>query len=156
MPTEPNPVIKVSRIERTVYLLLALGMPDTTFLLLSAGVALLFLTSINKAFIRHELDAIPIVGHSGLLSYWTALQVIFTGGGPALIQQGYQQYPEGCFRIARLGHWLVIVSGPKHVKEFGDAPEHVLSFRGGIENTLAGWLCYGSWGAWTVFNLRVQ
>ncbi|KAJ7309361.1 cytochrome P450 [Mycena albidolilacea] len=112
-------------------------MPDTTFLLFSASVALLFLASINKAFIHHELDAIPIVGHSGLLSYWTALQVIFTGGGPALIQQGYQQYPEGCFRIARLGHWLVIVSGPKHVKEFGDAPEHVLSFRGGIENTLA-------------------
>jgi hypothetical protein len=116
----------------------SLAMNSLTSLVLSSGLVLLVFAFIDKAFnTSHPLDAIPIVGSSGLRSYWEAFKLLLTGG-PALIRRGYDLYPEGCFRIARPTHWLVVVSGPKHVKEFGDAQEHVLSFRGGMENTIAG------------------
>jgi len=50
-----------------------------------------------------------------------------------MIQEGYNRYPEGIFRVARLYHWEYIVCGPKLVKEVGNTPENVLSFYAGVE-----------------------
>ncbi|KAJ7835578.1 cytochrome P450 [Mycena olivaceomarginata] len=101
-------------------------MNSLTSLVLSSGLVLLVFAFIDKAF--NTSQPLGRDSHS--------FKLLLTGG-PALIRRGYDLYPEGCFRIARPTHWLVVVSGPKHVKEFGDAQEHVLSFRGGMENTIA-------------------
>ncbi|KAF8209559.1 cytochrome P450, partial [Mycena galopus ATCC 62051] len=72
------------------------------------------------------LDAIPIVGSTGFLtSFWDGYK--FLANVTDLIQAGYTQYPDGIFRVARFSDWLVVVSGPKFVKEVGGAPEHILS-----------------------------
>ncbi|KAJ6544498.1 cytochrome P450, partial [Mycena capillaripes] len=77
-------------------------------------------------------DEIPIVGSSGLLAnYRDGLS--FLSNAPALIQRGYDQYPDGLFRIARLYRWEYIVCGPKLIKEIGNQPENVLSFYKGVE-----------------------
>ncbi|KAJ7237053.1 cytochrome P450 [Mycena haematopus] len=79
-----------------------------------------------------EQGDIPIVGSSGFLSsYRDALK--FHRTAPEFIQRGYEQYPEGIFRIARLYRWEYIVCGPKLTKEVGNAPENVLSFYAGLE-----------------------
>jgi hypothetical protein len=50
-----------------------------------------------------------------------------------MIQEGYNRYPNGIFRVARLYHWEYIVCGPKLIKEVGNIPENVLSFYAGVE-----------------------
>ena len=67
-----------------------------------------------------------------------------------MIQAGYTQYPDGIFRVARFSHWLVVVSHPKFVKEVGGAPEHMLSFHEGIEDTLPG----GFFGSSVIFKFN--
>ncbi|KAJ6600446.1 cytochrome P450 [Mycena vulgaris] len=110
-------------------------MDDPRFLVLSAGLAILVLASVRKAFHHSKLDAIPIVGSTGFLaSFWDGYK--FLANATDLIQAGYTQYPDGIFRVARFSHWLVVVSGPKFVKEVGGAPEHVLSFQEGVEDGL--------------------
>ncbi|KAJ7888872.1 cytochrome P450 [Mycena olivaceomarginata] len=111
-------------------------MSNPGFLVIYSALAVLIFATLRKAFRDPRLDAIPIVGSSGpLQSYWDGLK--FLKNAPALIQAGYDQYPEGIFRVPRLFDWLVVVSGPKFVREVGGAPENVLSFRGGVEGNLA-------------------
>ncbi|KAF7346947.1 hypothetical protein MVEN_01447100 [Mycena venus] len=110
-------------------------MDDPRFLVLSAGLAILILASVRKALHNSKLDAIPIVGSTGFLaSFWDGYR--FFANGPDLIQAGYTQYPNGIFRVARFSRWFVVVSRPEFVKEVGGAPEHVLSFHEGIEDSL--------------------
>ncbi|KAJ7237055.1 cytochrome P450 [Mycena haematopus] len=94
------------------------------------------LTVIGLTLFRRALDTskddIPILGSSGFLSsYRDALKFLRTA--PDFIQRGYEQYPDGIFRIARLYRWEYIVCGPKLTKEVGNAPENVLSFYAGVE-----------------------
>ncbi|KAJ7933062.1 cytochrome P450 [Mycena leptocephala] len=91
------------------------------------------------AFFRQRLygqtDDIPIVGSSGFLSsYRDAFK--FLVNAPELVQRGYDQYPEGIFRIARLYYWQYVVCGPKHIKEIGGAPENVISFTEAVEESV--------------------
>ncbi|KAF8209541.1 cytochrome P450 [Mycena galopus ATCC 62051] len=110
-------------------------MDDPRFLVLSVGLAILIFASVRKIFHNSKLDAIPIVGSAGFLtSFWDGCK--FLVNATDLIQAGYTQYPDGIFRVARFSYWLVVVSGPKFVKEVGGAPEHVLSFHEGIEDGL--------------------
>jgi hypothetical protein len=53
--------------------------------------------------------------------------------GQELVQRGYDQYPEGVFRIARLYDWQYVVCGSKYIKDIGGAPENVISFHEAIE-----------------------
>ncbi|KAJ7860750.1 cytochrome P450 [Mycena leptocephala] len=112
-------------------------MDDPRFLVFSAGLAILVLASVRKAFHNSKLDAIPIVGSAGFLASFRD-GYKFLINGPDLIQAGYTQHPDGIFRVARLSHWLVVVSSPKFVKEVGGAPDHVLSFGEGVEFSLPG------------------
>jgi hypothetical protein len=52
---------------------------------------------------------------------------------PELVQRGYDQYPDGIFRIARLYYWQYVVCGPKLIKDIGSAPDNIISFREAIE-----------------------
>ncbi|KAJ7745609.1 cytochrome P450 [Mycena olivaceomarginata] len=110
-------------------------MDDPKFLVLYGGLALLVLASIRKASQDPKLDSIPVVGSIGFFaSYWNGFK--FLANAPDLIQAGYNQYPEGVFRVARMFDWLVVVSNPQLVKEVGAAPENILSFHEGVQSTL--------------------
>ncbi|KAJ7776858.1 hypothetical protein DFH07DRAFT_709187, partial [Mycena maculata] len=59
-----------------------------------------------------QLAAIPVVGSFGFLSSYRDAY-----NAPELIQQGFDLYTEGIFRVARLFRWDFIVCGPELVKE---------------------------------------
>ncbi|KAJ6546719.1 cytochrome P450 [Mycena vulgaris] len=110
---------------------------DDPKLLIYGALALVAIGSVRKVLHDSKLDAIPVVGSSGFFSsYREALK--FLSHARELIQQGYDQHPDGIFRVARLFHWDYIVCGPKLVNEVGGAPEHILSFYGGVEELTMG------------------
>ncbi|KAF7340466.1 hypothetical protein MVEN_01966900 [Mycena venus] len=112
-------------------------MDDLKFLVLYGVLSGAVFAALHKAFRDPKLDDIPISGSSGFLaSYWDAWT--FFHHAPELIQRGYDQHPEGIFRVARLFRWEYVVCGPKLIKDLASAPEHVVSFRKGIEESIQG------------------
>ncbi|KAJ6624415.1 cytochrome P450 [Mycena sp. CBHHK59/15] len=91
-------------------------MIDHKLLLLYRILAAATISYIRKTVFDQKLNSIPIVGPSGFA--------------------GYDQYPDGVFRVARLFRWDFVVCGPKYVNEIGSAPENVLSFYGGVEERI--------------------
>ncbi|KAJ7302011.1 cytochrome P450 [Mycena albidolilacea] len=110
-----------------------LKLDDVKPLLQYSALAVVGLVLIRNAM-RDPKDKTPIVGSSGFSSYWGAWKFIFDA--PNIIQEGYNRYPEGIFRVARFYHWEYIVCGPKLVKEVGNTPENVLSFGAGVEELI--------------------
>jgi len=110
-------------------------MDDLRFLLLYGVLAGVLVASFRKAFYGYRLDNIPVVGSSGFLSSYRDGWK-FLHHAPELIQRGYDQYPEGVFRVARLFRWEYVVCGPKLVKELAGAPEHIVSFHEGVEESI--------------------
>ncbi|KAI0059967.1 cytochrome P450 [Artomyces pyxidatus] len=75
-----------------------------------------------------DLSSIPTVGHSApILSYVTASR--FSAEGHKLLQEGYDKYKPGLFKIAMWDHWCVTATGPQLIEDIGEAPEDVLSMR---------------------------
>ncbi|KAJ7485721.1 cytochrome P450 [Mycena latifolia] len=104
-------------------------------LLLCIVLTLIAVVYFRKAFSDRKLDAIPIVGSSGLLSsYRDALSTPFHALD--LLQQGYDRYPRGIFRVARPFRWEFIVCGAKLVHEIATAPEHMLSSYAAAEEAM--------------------
>ncbi|KAJ7791749.1 hypothetical protein B0H14DRAFT_188364 [Mycena olivaceomarginata] len=117
-------------------------MDDLKFLILYGVLAGVLFASFRKAFHDPKLDQIPVVGSSGFLaSYWDAFNSI--RHSPDFIQRGYELYPDGIFRVARLFQWEYVVCGPKLTKDVASAPEHIISFNEGIEETVQGWFTLG-------------
>ncbi|KAJ7168737.1 hypothetical protein C8R46DRAFT_1268254 [Mycena filopes] len=114
-------------------------MDDPRFLCLCAALAVIALATLHKALhdpkacSMHRIHPLPAHSSGFLASYRNAVGSLKDIS--PLIQRGYDQYPEGVFRIARLFSWKYVVCGPKLVKEVGAAPEHVLSFRDGLEDS---------------------
>ncbi|ETW81028.1 cytochrome P450 monooxygenase 51 [Heterobasidion irregulare TC 32-1] len=82
-----------------------------------------------------NLDSIPTVGFSGpILSYITAVQYLFKGN--ELVQEGYDKYKGGLFKIAMLDHWEVIASGSQTIEDVRKASDSVLSFMDAVARTL--------------------
>ncbi|KAF9453724.1 cytochrome P450 [Macrolepiota fuliginosa MF-IS2] len=74
-----------------------------------------------------QLNAIPTVGHSGMItSYITAKKWMSSGG--ELLHEGYNKFQGRPFKIATISRWLVVLSGKHHVEEICKAPNDVLSF----------------------------
>ncbi|KAJ7149214.1 cytochrome P450 [Mycena crocata] len=124
---------------------MTMSMPgiDDPKLLIYLALAVVAVASIRRAFHNPQLNEIPIVGSSGFFSsYRDAFKFIVNA--PELVQQGYNEHPEGIFRVARLFRWDFIVCGPKLVHDLGNAPEHVLSFRGGVEERIQVTLTMGA------------
>ncbi|KAJ7796329.1 cytochrome P450 [Mycena olivaceomarginata] len=113
-------------------------MDDLKFLILYGVLAGVLFASFRKAFHDPKLDQIPVVGSSGFLaSYWDAFNSI--RHSPDFIQRGYELYPDGIFRVARLFQWEYVVCGPKLTKDVASAPEHIISFNEGIEEDGSHW-----------------
>ncbi|KAF7364554.1 hypothetical protein MVEN_00324400 [Mycena venus] len=110
-------------------------MDDLRFLVLCGVLTGVVFASLRKAFRDPKLDEIPVVGSSGFLSsYRDALN--FLHNAPELIQRGYDLYPEGIFRVSRLFRYEYVVCGPRLIKDLGSAPEHVVSFTEGVEESV--------------------
>ncbi|KAK7007969.1 cytochrome P450 [Favolaschia claudopus] len=110
-------------------------MDDLKFLLAYGILAGVLFASIRKALHDPKSDNIPIVGSSGFLSsYRDALK--FMHHAAELTQRGYDQYPNGIFRIARLFRWEYVVTGPRLIKDIAGAPEHVISFVEGVAENI--------------------
>ncbi|KAK7065021.1 cytochrome P450 [Favolaschia claudopus] len=106
-------------------------MDDLKFLLAYGILAGVLFASIRKTLHDHRSDNIPIVGSSGFLSsYRDAFK--FMHHAAELTQRGYDQYPDGIFRIARLFRWEYVVTGPRLIKDIAGAPEHIISFAEGV------------------------
>ncbi|KAJ7607500.1 cytochrome P450 [Roridomyces roridus] len=106
-------------------------------LLASSLAAALTAYLLLKAVFRKK-HAIPaIIGQEGVLASWMATYKYFCS--PAeVVQEGYRKYRDGVFRVPRLFTWDYAVTGAKRVAEVGAAPENVLSFYGGVEDSVQG------------------
>ncbi|KAJ6505550.1 cytochrome P450 [Mycena sanguinolenta] len=112
-------------------------MDDLRFLLLYGVLAGVLFASFRKRVYDRKVANVPIVGSSGFLaSCWDGFRFIHRA--PEFIQRGYDLYPEGVFRVARLFRWEYVVCGPKLIKDIAGAPEHVVSFTEGIEEFTMG------------------
>ncbi|KAF9453730.1 cytochrome P450 [Macrolepiota fuliginosa MF-IS2] len=83
---------------------------------------------------RSPLNAIPTVGHSGVLtSYITAFR--WLRHGTELLQEGYDKYPGKAFKVATISKWIVILGGKEHVDDIRRVSDDVVSFRKALEET---------------------
>jgi len=72
----------------------------------------------------HSFPHIPAVGYSApILSSLSALRFLTHGG--AMVQEGYDKYKGGVFKIPELSHWHIIVTGPKLVEELRSAGDEL-------------------------------
>ncbi|XP_006458661.1 hypothetical protein AGABI2DRAFT_217430 [Agaricus bisporus var. bisporus H97] len=84
---------------------------------------------------RSPLNSIPTIGYSGVLSsYFTALKWMTHGN--ELVQEGYDRYPTGIFKIANISSWIVVLTGRQFLDELRKAPDDVLSFRQAMNDVL--------------------
>ncbi|KAJ7203041.1 cytochrome P450 [Mycena pura] len=110
-------------------------MDDPRFLFLYGILALVGVAWIRKSIYESQVDEIPVIGSTGFFSsYRDALKFIFNA--PELIKRGYEQHPNGVFRLARLYRWEFVVCGTKLAKEVANAPEDTVSFHGGVEDSI--------------------
>ncbi|KAF9065878.1 cytochrome P450 [Rhodocollybia butyracea] len=74
------------------------------------------------------LENIPSIGYSGSISsYITALRYLWDG--PNMIQEGYQKYKGGLFKIPMLGYWMVVATTTTAVEDIRKADDDTMSFR---------------------------
>ncbi|EAU87974.2 cytochrome P450 [Coprinopsis cinerea okayama7 len=78
-----------------------------------------------------KVRSIPTVGSDGfIMSYFSAWRYEF-GIGRQMIQEGYDKYPGGVFKVPTLSspnRWLIVVSGAKLVDDIRKAGKDELSF----------------------------
>ncbi|KAI0713154.1 cytochrome P450 [Cerioporus squamosus] len=87
-------------------------------------------------FVRWRSDPlshIPTVGGPSvpILSYLSTIN--FLRKPKALLREGYQQFYGSVFKVALIGQWMVVVSGPKMVDELRKRPDEEVSFIEGLE-----------------------
>ncbi|KAI6150268.1 cytochrome P450, partial [Pisolithus tinctorius] len=90
--------------------------------------------SASKRVHCNKLGHIPVVGYSSLLaSYWfgKGLEV----DHDRFVQEGYDKYKSGVFKVANLTHWIVCLRR-NHVEFVARAPEDLLSAGQAAENLL--------------------
>ncbi|KAJ6498408.1 cytochrome P450 [Mycena vitilis] len=117
-------------------------MDDLRPLIKYGALAVVGIVVLRRLLRSPKRDDVPIVGSSGFLANYRDI-ITFLFNAPDFIQRGYDQYPDGIFRVARLYRWEYIVCGPKLTKEVGNAPENVLSFYKGVEETVQASLTMG-------------
>ncbi|KAI5987613.1 cytochrome P450 [Pisolithus albus] len=106
-------------------------MPDISNLLCVASIAFvaacLYRTSESR-----NLKHIPSVGSCGLLSsYWTAIK--FYTNGTKIVQEGYNKYQAGAFKVPNLSHWVVVLNR-HHLSDIIKASDKELSLHAALED----------------------
>ncbi|CCM06703.1 uncharacterized protein FIBRA_08991 [Fibroporia radiculosa] len=89
--------------------------------------SLVCIIALSNGSRKSNLSHIPTVGGPSLpiLSYYGTIRYIFRA--QEIIKEGYTKHKGGIFKYAELGHWRVIVTGPKLIDDLRKAPENVLS-----------------------------
>ncbi|KAJ7687915.1 cytochrome P450 [Mycena rosella] len=83
-----------------------------------------------------EKSTIPaIIGSKGVISSYTAA-LHYLRHATDVIQQGYQKYPDGVFRVPTLVRWDYVANGAQRLAELSSAPDHILSFNEGASDGL--------------------
>ncbi|TFK73023.1 cytochrome P450 [Pluteus cervinus] len=84
---------------------------------------------------RRDLDHIPSIGYSGVLTSWigAALSVVQL---EKITQEGYKKYGGRPFKVSTLTGWVVVVAGPQYVEDIRKAPEEVLSLAAAADEML--------------------
>ncbi|KAF5349709.1 hypothetical protein D9756_008944 [Leucocoprinus leucothites] len=91
---------------------------------------------------KSPLNAIPTIGHSGiLLSYLTAMK--WMARGADLLQEGYIKFHGRPFKVATPTRWIVVLSGKKYVDDLCRASEDILSFNEPAIETTQGDYTFG-------------
>ncbi|KAF7332873.1 hypothetical protein MVEN_02392400 [Mycena venus] len=86
---------------------------------------------------RHSLKSTipPFVGTTNIISSClTAFKLQFSG--TKMLHKAYAQHGNGVFRLPSFFRWTYLISEPKLVSEMASAPEHIVSFNGGLEDVL--------------------
>ncbi|KAK7442710.1 hypothetical protein VKT23_015956 [Stygiomarasmius scandens] len=100
-----------------------------SFLYLFAGIGG---TYIIFSFLREQIDTyklrhIPTIGPKGLLSsYFGRFQ--FVKHAKDMLQEGYERYHGGLFKIRTLDQWIVIVTGDNMINDIRKASDDKMSF----------------------------
>ncbi|TFK45956.1 cytochrome P450 [Heliocybe sulcata] len=91
--------------------------------------------SLRSARTRRSLDAIPAIGSTNpVLSWIEAFR--FLTRSDVYVQEGYNKYKGGLFRVPRFDGWRVYVTTPELIDEIRKAPDDVLSFAEATNNEL--------------------
>ncbi|KAE9395448.1 cytochrome P450 [Gymnopus androsaceus JB14] len=105
-----------------------LGSPQTAlFLLLGLAWAAVSFPS--------QLNAIPTLGPSGFLSGYI-VKYRFSSNGRELLQEGYDKYPNGVYKIALMDNWEVIANGRMMIEDIQKASDTQLDIKEVIADTL--------------------
>ncbi|KAE9389795.1 cytochrome P450 [Gymnopus androsaceus JB14] len=106
------------------------GSPQTTlFLLLGLAWAAVSVPRFIRWRTRTAmLKAIPTLGPSGLLSGYIGMYRFFTNARE-LLQEGYDKYPSGVYKIALLDNWVVIANGRTMIEDIKKASDTQLDMR---------------------------
>ncbi|KAG6336144.1 hypothetical protein ID866_2954 [Astraeus odoratus] len=82
-----------------------------------------------------KLDAIPTVGPSGhLSSYYGVAKFILHA--KSMIQEGYERYKDGFFKVPTMNRWVVVITGPRLLEELRKIPDERLSFDHAMQDLL--------------------
>ncbi|KAJ7907991.1 cytochrome P450 [Mycena leptocephala] len=77
----------------------------------------------------------PFVGTTNIISScMSALKLQFHATN--MFQKAYSQHGNGLFRLPSLFRWTYLISERKHISEIASAPEHIISFNGGLADVL--------------------
>ncbi|CAL1702454.1 unnamed protein product [Somion occarium] len=89
----------------------------------------------NKWRATRSLSSVPTIGPSApILSYIGAFR--FVHHAVEMLNEGYQKYKGGMFKIAQLDRWLVIVTSPELIEELRKLPEDAVNFMQAAADTI--------------------
>ncbi|KAF7792532.1 hypothetical protein EIP86_003573 [Pleurotus ostreatoroseus] len=105
-----------------------MSLPDSVPLAVYVLAGIPVVLFIHSLFVQHGLRYIPTVGGTAIpvLSYISAFK--FLKNGRALLQEGYDKYKGGMFKIPTPERWIVVVTGPKLIDELRRFPDEQVSF----------------------------
>ncbi|TFK66266.1 cytochrome P450 [Pluteus cervinus] len=85
--------------------------------------------------VRSPINRIPTIGPSGVFtSYYGVLKSIWSAN--EMVQEGYEKYYGGTFKIPMMDRWSVVVSGPELYDELRKGADDALSFQEAGNETL--------------------
>ncbi|KAK7678985.1 hypothetical protein QCA50_017928 [Cerrena zonata] len=85
---------------------------------------------------KNALPSVPTIGYTApILSYYSAVQFVIKGR--EMVQEGYNKYKGGAFKVPELFYWHVVVTGPKLIDDLRKAGSDELSFNEAAAEMLA-------------------
>ncbi|KIJ46006.1 hypothetical protein M422DRAFT_59646 [Sphaerobolus stellatus SS14] len=96
--------------------------PSYIIMIIIGFVAIAYYRALQR---RKEFETIPAIGKTGILSsYIEAIRLM--KGGRDMLQEGYDKFYPGPFRVPTLTGWIVFVTSPQTIEELGKASEDLL------------------------------